>query len=187
MSFYLDSATAVEKRLNDPRNILSENGFKAIGKGQAGFRGTGERKEYRKLSIETKGLVAALAQVSGTKETSKTFGVQPVITNRLKNGMTSDGNKADTELRKETKSVLDSIGVQASNLVQESLARLLNPSRLTDAKTPELTQIAGVAMNILEKASPQKNSFIAGRIVFMVPQAKETSDFEVIDVIPTRE
>jgi hypothetical protein len=187
MGFYLDNAASVEKRLNDPRNILSENSYGAIGIGQSSIHSRPDRKEYRKLSVETKGLVAALAQVSGVKETSKALGVHPAVTSRYKHGMSSDGSKPDTELRKETRSVLDSIGVQASNLVQESLARLLNPARLIDAKTPELTQIAGVAMNILEKASPQKNSFIAGRIVFMVPQAKETSDFEIIDVIPTRE
>ena len=186
MSFYLDSVASVEKRLNDPRNLLSVT-HKAIGKGQHDFRGTGVRKPYRKLSPETKGLVGALAQISGTKETSNTFGISPVMTNRFKNGMTSDGTEADSEVRKETKSVLDSIGVQASNLVQESLARLLNPARLTDAKTPELTQILTASMNVVEKTRPQQQSFIAGRIVFMVPKSREESEYDVIDVEAVRE
>ncbi len=187
MSFYLDNTVAVEKRLNDPRNLLNESTFKALGQGQHDFRGTGIRKPYRKLSPETKGLVGALAQISGTKQTSKGFGLNPVMTNRYKAGLTSDGTQADPEVRKETKSVLDLIGVQASNLVQESLARLLNPSRLTDAKTTELAQIAGVAMGIVEKTRPVQTSFIAGRIVFMVPPGREIGDYDVIDVEPVKD
>jgi hypothetical protein len=189
MSFYLDNAAIVEKRLNNPKNLLSEAGYKVIGQGQnSNSRGTTLGTKYRKLSPETKGLVGALAKISGVKETSKTFGISPVVTSALKRGMTQNGTKADTEVRKETKSVLDSLGVQASNVVQESLARLLNSQRLNDAKTSELATVAGIAMNIFEKTQPKRpESFQLGRIVFMVPQSREVSDYSIIDVESVRE
>lgn len=188
MGFYLDNVASVEKRLNDPRNLLTALNTQTLGKGKHDYRGNKTGTPHRKLSPETKGLVGALAKISGTKETSKTFGIQPVMTNRFKNGMTSDGTEADPKVRTEIKSVLDSIGVQASNVVQESLARLLNPARLTDAKTSELATVAGIAMNILEKTQPRKQeSFLAGRIVFMVPPSRGIEEYDVIDVEPTRE
>jgi len=189
MSFYLDSVATVEKRLNHEKNILSEANYKVIGQGQnSNPRGTTLGKKYRKLSPETKGLVGALAQISGVKKTAEAFSINPVVASSLKRGMTQNGTEADPEVRKETKSILDSLGVQASNVVSESLARLLNSRRLDDAKTSELATVAGIAMGIFEKTQPKKpESSLAGRIVFMVPPSRGIEDYSIIDVEPVRE
>ena len=183
MGFYLDSVLDAEKRLNDPRNVS----FRSIGQGSHSDRGNKTGVVERKLSNETKGLVSALAQVSGIQETSKALGIPAVTVGRLKNGQTTDGQFADPEVRKQAGSILDSIGRKSADLVQESLERLLSVDRLANAKIPELTNIAAVAMNILEKTRPQQNLFVAGRICFMVPKEKEMSDYDVIDVVPTIE
>lgn len=186
--FYLDSVVEAERRINHPNNLLTEAKYKTIGQGQSSIHSRPNRKEYRKLSPETKGLVAALAQVSGVKETSEALGIHRVTVSALKNGMTTSGKDPDPEVRKQTESVLDRIGSKASDLVQESLARLLNPARLADAKTSELANIAGIAMSIVEKTQPKTpNTFIAGRVVFMVPPSRNVDQYDVIDVDPVRE
>ncbi len=186
MGFYLDSVLSAEKRLNDPRNVAGLN-YRTIGQGKSENSRSRAGSPGRSLSLETKGLVSALAQVSGVKETAKALNFPPVLVSRFKNGQTSNGTQPDPELRKEATSVLDRIGNQASSLVSTSLERLLDPSRLIDAKTSELTQIAAVAMGIVEKTQPKTNMFMAGRICFMVPPSREVSDYDIIDVEPVKE
>jgi hypothetical protein len=105
-TFYLDNIVEAEKRINHPKNLLNGADFKTVGQGQHDYRGDGNRKQYRKLSPETKGLVSALAQVSGVKETAKNLGIPPIMVSRYKNGMTADGTNADPEVRQEAKSIL---------------------------------------------------------------------------------
>lgn len=187
MGFYLDSIATAEKRLNNEKNILSPS-FKFIGQGSNPNRGSSEGTVRRQLSVETKGLVAALAEVSGVKETAKAFGLSPVVTSQFKNGKIASGEYADPELRKSKATILDSITASASNLVQNSIGLLSSPDRLANAKTSELTQIAAVAMSIVEKSRPANaNLVLAGRICFMVPPARQEQDYDVIDVVPTRE
>lgn len=188
MSFYLDDAVQAEKRVNNPKNLLNEAQFKTVGMGKHSDRGHKEGdtiRKYRKLSPETKGLVSALAQVSSPISVAKSFNIAAPTVRSLSRGMTSDGKHPDPEVRKEASSVLETLGRKSADLVQDSLDRLLNPARLNEAKTPELGQIAAIAMNIFEKTQPkQNNTFISGSVVFMTPPMKQEQQFLEVEVMP---
>lgn len=187
-SFYLDSVVSAEKRLNDSRNVLNEVGFKTIGNGKHSDRGDKTGTPHRKLSPETKGLISALAQVSGVKETAKSFGLNHVTASNIKRGLSTDGQRPDPEVREKANSFLDTIAGKATGIVQNTLDILANPDRLANAKTTEVAQIASIAMGILEKTQPKRQELVlAGRICFMVPPARTMDDYDIIDVDPVRE
>ena len=187
-SFYLDSIVDAHKRLNDPRNLLNETKIGTIGQGKNSFRGTGERKEQVRLSPESKGLVAALATISGNKKrTAKEFGLGANQVTRWANGKTTDGINPDPEVKKERDSILDSIRGKASNVVLQGLDQLLNPGRIAEAKTTEIATIAGIAMSIVEKTEKKSGTFIAGNVVFMTPPVRRVDDYLELEVVPVRD
>lgn len=187
-SFYLDSEVLAAKRLSDPRNILNNAQFKTIGQGQNPNHSRPDRKPYKKLSPETKGLVGALAKISGVKETAKAFDIQPATVGSYSRGKTSDGINPDPEVKANRDSVLDSIRSKASNVVSESLEQLLNPGRIAEAKTTEIATIAGIAMSIVDKATPKgPGTFIAGNVVFMTPPVRHVQDYLEIESVPMRD
>ena len=187
MSFYLENTT-VEERINNPKNLLRDSVVRALGQGKHTNRGDKTGTSHRKLSDETKGLVSALAQVSGVKETSKAFNIHPVTVSNLKRGMTTDGTHASPETREKSESVLELIGRNAASVVQSAIEGISDPARLANAKTSELANIAGIMMGIVEKSRPaNSNTLIAGNVIFMTPPVRNIDQYVTIDVDPVRE
>lgn len=155
---------------------------KIIGQGQddrADRTPTSETRKHR--TIEEKADIALLAAVVGIKGAAELVGATPGVVGRIASGEKADGTP-DPTLGKEIKDRL-----QGSALVKAEgfLGKLDPEGNLRDQF--KLAHIAEKAVTIYEKLAPkvppnQQNI----QVVFYAPKARESSDYQVLEVEPQK-